>query len=139
MGVKTKVKKMSYIIEGTVLELTYSSGKYMLKICGAEGYSLRKKENDKLINVNVLFHYEKIAENGYVETNKETGNDLIIPESYEFNIPNDFALLCSSALASGKKLRFVFEEVQESKAKTDVITDVLDKKLKIVSLSLLAN
>lgn len=132
-------KQMRYIIEGTVSELTFANKKWKFKICGAEGYSLRKKENDKLINVNVLFHYEKNAENGYVETNKETGNDLIIPESYEFNIPNDFALLCSSALASGKKLRFVFEEVQESKAKTDVITDVLDKKLKIVSLSLLAN
>ncbi len=130
---------MSYIIEGTVLEITFANKKWKFKICGAEGYSLRKKENDKLINVNVLFHYEKIAENGYVETNKETGNALIIPESYEFYISEDFALLCSSALASGKKLRFVFEEVQESKAKTGVITDVLGKKLKIVSLSLLAN
>ena len=139
MGVKTKVKKKSYIIEGTVLEITFANKKWKFKICGAEGYSLIKKDKKETISVNVLFPCEEIEENDYVEIIKETGNDLIIPESYEFNIPNDFALLCSSALASGKKLRFVIEEVQESRAKNGVITDVLGKKLKVVSLSLLAN
>ncbi len=139
MGVKTKVKKMSYIIEGTVLELTYSSGKYMLKICGAEGYSLIKKDKKETIKFNVLCQCLKNKENKCVVDNKTPSHALRIPDSFDFNISNDYDLLCASALASGKKLRFVFEEVQESKAKTDVITDVLDKKLKIVSLSLLAN
>ena len=131
------MKKMSYIIEGTVFEITFANKKWKFKICGAEGYSLRKKENDKLINVNVLFPCEEIEENGYVEITKETGNALIIPESYEFNIPKDFAQLCSSALASGKKLRFVFAEIAESDS--DDISVVLDKKIKVVSMSLLAN
>lgn len=130
-------KQMRYIIEGTVSELTFANKKWKFKICGAEGYSLIKKDKKETIKFNVLCQCLKNKENKCVVDNKTPSHALRIPDSFDFNISNDYDLLCASALASGKKLRFVFEETTESNS--DVTTEVLKKCLKIESVSLLAN
>lgn len=130
-------KQMRYIIEGTVSEITFANKKWKFKICGAEGYSLIKKDKKETIKFNVLCQCLKNKENKCVVDNKTPSHALRIPDSFDFNISNDYDLLCASALASGKKLRFVFEETTESNS--DVTTEVLKKCLKIESVSLLAN
>ncbi len=126
---------MFYIIEGSVLEIKRNeSNEYTFKIEGTESYSLRKRKKEVDVKYNVL------CLNGtHVIDDKKPRNAIIVSTDDEFNVSKDDILLLTTALSADKVLRFVFEEVQESKAKTDVITDVLDKKLKIVSLSLLAN
>jgi len=128
-------KQMFYIIEGTVLEIERNeSNEYTFKIEGTESYSLRKCEKGVDVKYNVL-----CLNDTHDSDDKKPRNAIIVSTDDKFNVSKDDILLLTTALSADKILRFVFEEVQEAKAKTDVITDVLDKKLKIVSLSLLAN
>ena len=126
----------TYVIEGTISELTKknenNNSKISIKISGAEGYALKKKDNI----FNVICQCTN-ANSKYVEDNKAPSHSLKIPEDFDLNISDTYAALCSLALATGRKTRIIFEE-QENSSETDDETKISNQWYKIISLSLLA-
>lgn len=131
----------NYVIEGTISEITKKGEKNTFKFSGTEGYALKKKDKDKCIKMNVFSPCLEGKDNKYVEDNKTPSHSLKISEEFDFNISDNYIALCFSAVASGRKVRFIFEENAESNESTiNDETKVLDKViLRIISVSLLSD
>ena len=132
-----------YVIEGTVTEISREATKNIFKISGTEGYSLRKKDGKEYVKENVLCRCTINKENKIVEDNKAPSYALKIPDDFAFNVSDNYISLFISSLSDGKKMRIVFEEATTlNENETNIATDetkVLDKVLKIISVSILAN
>ena len=78
-----------------------------------------------------------------MEDNKAPSYALKIPDDFAFNVSDNYISLFISSLSDGKKMRIVFEEATTlNENETNIATDetkVLDKVLKIISVSILAN
>lgn len=99
---------MSYILEGTISELTAKGNDYLFKITGTEGFAI--KQGDKTYNI---FRPERI----------ELGNDtfasaFIAPETLEMEAKNFQVALASSAMAGGKRIR-----IEVDNAGIEIITE----------------
>ncbi|MBQ8678191.1 MAG: hypothetical protein IJ530_00325 [Treponema sp.] len=111
----------NYIIEGTISEITTSDNPTCtFKICGSEGYSIKR---DKY-----RYNFLCSTENG-TNQSAQTGYILFSEREYKSENPQA-ALLLSSAMASGKRVKLIVEstetEIKES-----------ENSLKVTSITLL--
>lgn len=98
---------MSYILEGTISELTAKGNDYLFKITGTEGFAI--KQRDKIYNV---FCPEHI-----VTANGNLAPAFIAPDAMEMQATNSPIALVSSAMAGGKRVRIEVDD-------TEIITEV---------------
>ena len=129
---------MNFIIEGTVSEITVTKDKYSLKIQGTDGYFLKKKNGSESVNVNVLCSCTEGKKNKFVGNNKVPSHSLKVPQDFEYNFSEKYLSLCTAALTNGKKMRFVFEEL-ESPDDEKIPTEIDEKNYWISFITLLAD
>lgn len=96
----------TYIIEGTITELSANNkGKFSsFKICGAEGYALQRKNEDKIEKYNVISEQSNVA------------FARIFKNDSKLECDTKFFAALTTAFSSSKRIRL---EVNQDKSRGD--------------------